>query len=293
MFRTLGKMVKNFERRSRSVLAVKRATFSDSGSKTNEENYSAPPPLPHPSPPSQVSFSDGSDRIEALRVTTSLLDADSIERLLKVAQQALSSRRRDGVDGGPEGIPRRIAAAAAAHPHEAPGSEDSLRSIEIRQDNETKLLSAEEFQTRNSSTRAAKSPSIHTAVFSREANATDSESRQFRNTDDATRHPKNSVLSPTTAAAAGGSKKSFSVDHQSSNPVPGRADPRRSDETAADALCRGYSTQRRHGRKASLGTTDITRLIPTLVSDNDGFRDREYQRKISLPSNGAAHNLTL
>lgn len=45
---------------------------------------------------------------------------------------------------------------------------------------------------------------------------------------------------------------------------------------------RGYSRHRRHGRKDSLGTVDFTRLIPTLVSDNEDFRQKEYQRQLSV-----------
>lgn len=210
---------------------------------------------------------------------------ESIERLLKAAQ-TLNSRRGDCV-GGPLDITNNIAYPREAHP----------RSV-----------------TEGGSGWSDCSRQSATGVYRNER----TELHLPEDTAPSTRYPSNALRrnsakqqqqqqqpSDCHAVAAVGRQKSdvgndsrdddrpsFAKTAESSRAVPDS--PRISGGGGeSPSLCRGYSNQRRHGRKASLGTTDIKRLIPTLVSENEEFRYKEYRRKSSDSTPDGAQNLTI
>lgn len=284
---TATAMVKNFEQQ-RNLPVRKRVSF-DANSKTNENGYR---------PTTSLSFSEESGRNDAPCIATSFLNSNTVEGLLRVAQR-LSSRKRDCIEC-PLEVAKRTAYSHESHRNATACScsDGSRWSIDLYEDEKTKSHPSEETQMRHLTPVVKSSfPSTQLAVFSHdlknecEHKLTCAESNTIQKTD--TTGHGDLFLSQTLSV--GNSAKDgvqFFGENESSNPATGNIITHRKNGEGLDP-CRGYSSQRRHGRKASLGVVEITKLIPTLVSENEEFRHIEYRRKLPGHTLNGAQNVTL
>lgn len=209
---------------------------------------------------------------------------NSIERLLKAAQ-TLNSRRGDCV-GGPLDITNNIAYPREAHPRSA--TEDSGWSDCSRQ-SATSVYRNERTELHLPEDTAPPTRYPSNALGRNSAKQQQQQQPSDIHADAAVGRQKSDV---GKNSCRDDDPPSFAKTAESSRIVPD-SPPRIGGGGESPSLCRGYSNQRRHGRKASLGTTDIKRLIPTLVSENEEFRYKEYRRKSSDSTPDGAQNLTI
>lgn len=248
-------MVKNFQP-TMSLPSRKRVSF-DVISKMDVDYSTA------------LSFSVESDK-NSTCIAAGFLNSDNFERLLKVAQ-TLNARRADNVDSSLK-IARNSVYSPEHRAYDFP--EFSNQGIVYQNENISLHLS-EAISPRHRPTNNAGTGNISSECHKMHK-------RDIVRNRDVGLMPETFAVGSMNSHVENIAKESVqsAAVTESSRTVSGNTSLRES----GDALdpCRGYSNQKRHGRKASLGAGEITKLIPTLVSENEEFRCREYRRKVSL-----------
>lgn len=224
-----------------------------------------------------ISIGDGIERFLKVMQSLNVARRDSIERFADISK-IMNAERNEEFQG-----PKRIASDVNLHKHQTDclkTSTTTAKHIDIRQNDLGQVETTEKTgllarRIDGGCTQLGLAPLVASPPQSSVVDSVNCLGKIARNpavlrvhsvegsTDD---DVQSSCESPTTDDSGSGSGNSS----------------RRGSGDSLQEPCRGYSSKRRHGRKDSLGTVDFTRLIPTLVSDNEDFRHKEYQRRLSV-----------
>lgn len=261
-------MVKHLQQADSCISTRKRVSFKTD---CKSEDYSSTNENGIPTGVSDVLHDDGIERFLKVMQSINVARMDSVERFAEISK--MMNTERNEIFGGP----KRIVSDVNLHKHQNECLETSrptriAKNTNIRQNDVIHVDIAKEISLRAPRNDSCKQLGL-APVASRPQSAVESVNCLGETTINPAVLRVNSVEGLTDDDAQ---------SSRESTPTGSGNSSRRGSGDSLQEPNRGYSSKRRHGRKDSLGTVDFTRLIPTLVSDNEDFRHKEYQRKLSV-----------
>lgn len=263
-------MVKHLQQADSCISSRKRVSFKTD---CKSEDYSSTYEDGLPTDVSDVLNGDGIERFLKVMQSINVARMDSVERFAEISKMMNTERNENLIFGGP----KRKVSDVNLHKHQNECIETSrptriAKNTNIRQNDVIRVDIAKEISLRANRIDSCKQLGL-SPVASPSQSAVDGVNCLGETT------IKPSVLRVNSVE---GLTDDDAQSSRESTPTGSGNSSRRGSGDSLQEPNRGYSSQRRHGRKDSLGTVDFTRLIPTLVSDNEDFRHKEYQRKLSV-----------